>query len=687
MSYLYNLKLRTTIGMLFFVGFFMPTIIACFMTIRYQRQVLTAELDDENTRTIQMLALGLKESVWTLVPEEGEPLVDAVMSDSRIQRVLVNSERGSFILRTRKIPDANARIKTMRSSIFYYEKLIGEVQIDIDTNPMEVILARQTKRYLWIFFGPFCFTTALLFWVLNQKILKPLDRLLHQSEDLAGKKLDQEFCWTQKDEMGSLGQSFERTRQSLAALFRELEQTNARVVGQAAELTKSNEKLQTEVAERRRIEAALIDHQEKLEEIISKRTAELTSSNRELRQEITDRLKAEAERREIEIKLQRAEKMEALGTLAGGVAHDLNNILSGIVSYPELLLLDIPQDSPLYHPLQRIQHAGEMATVVVQDLLTLARRGVAVNKVLDLVEIISNYLESPEYSKLLESNPDVEVITKCNTDGLKIKGSPVHISKTVMNLVSNAVESITTTGTVHITVENSHTDALGFGADSLPAGELLVLSVSDTGSGMSQQDLEHVFEPFYTTKVMGKSGSGLGMTVVWGTVKDHNGYIDIQSHKGFGTKVTIYFPAARYSISTSVPEISESVGAENRIILVVDDLEDQRVITVSMLKRMGFQATAVASGEAAVNLLESKHTFDLLILDMLMEPGIDGLETYRRCLKINPNQKAVIASGYSETDRIREMQRLGDCRYIKKPFLFNDLKRVVQEAMNTPGKN
>ena len=685
MSYLPHMKLRTAIGVVFVAGFLVPTLIACFLTIRYQRQVLTAELNEDHARTVQVLALGLREPVWTLVPEAGEPLVDAVMADSRILRVWIDSEGGPFIRRTREKP-AEGRIQTMKRAIRFHNKLIGKVLVDIDTIPMEAILSRQSARYLWIFLGPFLFSTGILFWVLNRKIMKPLDRLLRQSEDLSGKKLDREFRWTQRDEMGILGQSFEHTRQSLAVLFLELEQINAHALGQAAELKAVNKNLQAEVAERRRVEAAMIDHQETLEEIIGQRTAELTQSNQELKQEIKDRLRAETEHREIEIKLQRAEKMEALGTLAGGVAHDLNNILSGIVSYPELILLDIPQDSPMHAPLQTIQKAGEKAAFIVQDLLTLARRGVSTTEILDLIEVVSDYLESPEHRKRLESHPGVKVETDFNTGGLNIKGSRVHITKTMMNLVSNAAEAIPETGTVRITIDHGHTDAPEADGKRSPTGHLLVVSVSDTGSGIRREDLEHVFEPFYTTKVMGKSGSGLGMAVVWGTVKDHNGRIDIQSEVGRGTTVAIYLPAARYAKPVARLEPPESTGTGNQTILVVDDVPEQRLITVGMLEKLGFQATAVASGEAALEIL-AQRSFDLLILDMVMDPGIDGLETYRRCIGLNPNQRAVIASGYSRTDRVKAAQQLGHCLYIKKPFLLDALKRVVCEALDTPGKN
>ncbi|WP_022667098.1 methyl-accepting chemotaxis protein [Desulfospira joergensenii] len=466
------MKLRAAIAVVFFVGFFIPTVVACFLTIQYQRQVLTAELREDHARTVEVLALGLRESVWALVPEAGIPIVDAVMTDSRIQRIRVDSEEGPFIRKTREGPVQGHSIQTMKSPILYQGRRIGEVSMDIDTSPMEAVLARQQARYLWISLGPFCLSAVILFWILSRKILRPMNRLLHQSEDLAAKKLDRKFQWDQQDEMGILGHSFEKTRQSLAALFQELEQTNERVVGQADELTQTNEKLKVEVAERKRIEAQLIRHQEKLEEIISRRTAELTQSNKELKQEIRDRLRIEADRREMEVRLQRAEKMEALGNLAGGVAHDLNNILSGIVSYPELMLLDITEDDPMHKPLKMIQKAGERAAVVVQDLLTLARRGITVNDVQDLEEIVSVYLDSPEYRNLMESHPNVKVETEFNTGGLKIKGSGVHITKTVMNLVSNAAEAIKENGTVRIVIAPKPGDKINSMGQDPPPGRL-----------------------------------------------------------------------------------------------------------------------------------------------------------------------------------------------------------------------
>ena len=384
------------------------------------------------------------------------------------------------------------------------------------------------------------------------------------------------------------------------------------------------------------------------------------------------------EKKMLESRLQRAQKMEAIGTLAGGVAHDLNNILSGLVSYPELLLLDIPQDSPLRSPILTIKKSGEKASVIVQDLLTLARRGVVTTEVLDVNHIVSEYLKSPEYEKLKSFHPEVRLETNLQRDLLNIDGSPVHLYKTIMNLVVNAAEAMPDGGKILITTENRYIDHPIRGYDDVEEGDFVVLTVSDTGVGISSLDADRIFEPFYTKKVMGRSGTGLGMAVVWGTVKDHNGYIDLQSTQGRGTTLTLYFPVTEQEmIKDSSPMSMEEFIGGGESILVVDDVEEQRVIASGMLKKLGYAVMAVPSGEKAVEYMKD-HSVDLIILDMIMFPGIDGLETYKKILEWHPKQKAVIASGFSETDRVQEAQKLGAGQYLKKPYTLKKLGLAVK---------
>ncbi len=398
--------------------------------------------------------------------------------------------------------------------------------------------------------------------------------------------------------------------------------------------------------------------------------------------DITELKRASQEKEELHAQLQRAQKMEAIGTLAGGVAHDLNNILSGIVSYPELLLMDLKEDSPLKKPILTIQKSGEKAAAIVQDLLTLARRGVEVTEVVNLNESVSDYLQSPEHAKL-ELNHSNVTVEKCLDENLlNILGSPVHLSKTVMNLVTNSAEAMPGGGKIIITTENRHIDTIKIGYDDIDKGDYASLTVIDSGIGISPEDIERIFEPFYTKKIMGRSGTGLGMAVVWGTVKDHQGYIDLTSTEGKGTKISLYFPVTRKVLSPQVEMTSiQDIMGNGESILVVDDIEEQRQIASEMLEKLGYTVTTVSSGEEAVEYLR-KHTIDLMVLDMIMVPGIDGLETYRRIRKFRPDQKSIIASGYSESVRVKKAQHLGAGTYIKKPYLLQKIGRAIKAELD-----
>jgi two-component system, cell cycle sensor histidine kinase and response regulator CckA len=398
--------------------------------------------------------------------------------------------------------------------------------------------------------------------------------------------------------------------------------------------------------------------------------------------DISQQKKAEQERRELEEKLRQSEKLEAIGTLAGGVAHDLNNILSAIINYPELLLMDLPEDSPFRQPVMAIQGAGERAAAIVTDLLTLARRGPMAEEVVCLNDIIRNFLNSPEYEKIKSFHAPVRLHDHLDPQLFNMKGSPVHLGKLLINLVSNAVEAIREEGSVTISTRNQYVDKPVSGYDhDIPKGEYVVLTVEDDGIGMSGEDLKKIFMPFYTKKQLGRSGTGLGMTVVWGTAKDHKGYIKIESKQDKGTTFELYFPAAREEIPREKPEVSiEDYMGKGETIVVVDDVEDQRKIATLLLTPLGYKVKAVVDAREAFQYLGDRCA-DLFILDMIMDSGPDGLDTYKMILEKYPGAKAIIASGYSETDRVREAQRLGAGEYIRKPYKMETIAKAVKKEL------
>lgn len=241
---------------------------------------------------------------------------------------------------------------------------------------------------------------------------------------------------------------------------------------------------------------------------------------------------------------QRARTMEAIGIFAGGLAHDLNNALTGLVSYPDLLLAQLPKDSPLRRPITRIQESGQKAASMVQDLVVLTRRGLKNNAfAFNINRVVGEFIESPELESLVSSYPSVKVRADLDDDLLTIQGSPPRIHKVLMNLTINAAESMKGHGDIVLSTFNRSIDSPYKGYEEVSPGDYSVLSVSDPGEALSDQDRERIFEPFYAKKIMGRTATGMGMAVVWAIVKDHGGYIDVRSAPGAGTAFTLYFPS------------------------------------------------------------------------------------------------------------------------------------------------
>jgi PAS domain S-box-containing protein len=397
--------------------------------------------------------------------------------------------------------------------------------------------------------------------------------------------------------------------------------------------------------------------------------------------DITDRKRVEQESQALQVRLQRAEKMEALGQLAGGVAHDLNNVLGVTAGYSELLQERIPQESPLREYADTILLSTQKGAAIIADLLTLARRGVVVAEAMNLNSVVSGFLQTPVFEMIKQTNSGVLFRVELGRELLNIKGSAVHVEKTLMNLVMNAVDATSGDGVVTIRTENRYLDKPVHGYDVVLEGDYAALTVSDTGIGIPSEHMGKIFEPFYTKKAMGRSGTGLGLAIVWGTVRDHQGYVDVLSEEGKGATFTLYFPATRDTIAEERGKIPiEHYLGRGESVLVVDDVPQQRRLADVMLKRLGYQVHTLPGGEAAVEYLKHNKA-DILVLDMIMDPGIDGLETYQEVLKINPKQKAILVSGFSETDRVRETQRLGAGAYVKKPYVMERIGLALRREL------
>lgn len=397
-----------------------------------------------------------------------------------------------------------------------------------------------------------------------------------------------------------------------------------------------------------------------------------------------------AERKEAEEKLHRAEKMEAIGLMASGVAHDLNNILSGVVSYPELLLMRLPEDSELIKPIMAIKDSGLRAADVVADLLTVARDAAKVRSHANINTLVLEYLQSPEAEKLRSLYPHIQISTELEKVIEPICCSPTHVTKCIMNLMLNAAESVNVSGYISIHTEHCHLSASEAKNIDVKPGQYVTLAVTDNGPGIDPADVKYIFEPFYTKKKMGRSGTGIGLSVVWSSMQDHDGTVTVQSdHER--TIFTLFFPLSdehcrQLSSKEDIPleDIDQDLRGHGERILIVDDEVRQREIALQILKELGYRARAVASGEEAIKSVEEaiksveEESFDLVLLDMVMAPGMDGLETYIALTHINPGQKALIISGFSESNKVDQALSLGISGFLRKPYTLKQLAAGIK---------
>ncbi|MEE9441761.1 MAG: PAS domain S-box protein [candidate division Zixibacteria bacterium] len=381
--------------------------------------------------------------------------------------------------------------------------------------------------------------------------------------------------------------------------------------------------------------------------------------------DITDKKREEEQRQRLQEQLERAERMESLGILAGGVAHDLNNMLGPVVGYAELILAGLDEESKVGKRVKKIGKSAQDAANVIQDLLTLARRGRYELTAININEVIESYQDSPSYLKLCQTNPNVNIDLNLDPDLPNINGSSPHLLKAVMNLIVNAFDAMPEGGGLTISSGKENIDVLIDGYKVEEPGEYIVVCVSDTGMGIAEEDIGKIFEPYYSKKKMGTSGSGLGLSVVYGVVKDHGGYYDIVSRIGKGTKFILYFPVTDEPTENKYEADMNISGTET--VLIVDDVEEQRDIAGEMLSSLGYKVATAENGTEAISILKGRK-FDIIIIDMIMEKNLDGLDTYRKILEIKQGQKAIIVSGYSATERVTEMQKLGAGKYVKKPY-------------------
>jgi len=391
------------------------------------------------------------------------------------------------------------------------------------------------------------------------------------------------------------------------------------------------------------------------------------------------------ERKKLEIELFQAQKMEAVGTLAGGIAHDFNNLLQVISGYLQIVLMNKSSDHPDYHPLSQIEKSAQRAAELTRQLLLYGRRVESELKPIDLNDLVLRV------SSLLERviPKMIRMEMRLAADLMKISADPMQIEQVIMNLVVNARDAMSEGGRITIETKNFTMDKEFCRKHAgVTPGPYVLLTLSDTGSGMSRDVLERIFDPFYTTKEKGK-GTGLGLAIVYSIIKNHRGAVTCQSKPGHGTTFHIYLPAALDErVAPSEPGMGDGTFQGNgETILFVDDDKDLLELTREMLETYNYKAISAETGEEGLEVYQ-KHMdiIDLVILDLNM-PGMGGAKCLEELLRINPGLKVIIATGYLQDGQKEELLKAGASAYVAKPYRFETILREIKVLLQKAGSS
>ena len=396
--------------------------------------------------------------------------------------------------------------------------------------------------------------------------------------------------------------------------------------------------------------------------------------------DLSERVKAEEEKFALNRKLEKANKIRSLGLMAGAIAHDLNNILTGVVSYSDLLLAQMQPEERFFPHIRKIKESGKRAAAVVSDLVTLSRGNSVSRTVHNINDIILSHFKSIEHTERLSHYPGVLIKTNLKKNISNVCCSPQQIHKVLLNMIGNALEAVKEDGIIAISTQDckfAHPMSL----DAKTSRDYVKLTIADNGPGISQKDLEHVFEPFYSTKVMGKSGTGLGLSIVWNTVQEHDGWIEIKNNNP-GAIFEIFLPSTAEGTCTLIDESDyRPLRGNGETILLIDDQAEQNETVSELLSILGYRTFSASSGEEGLAFLRA-HSAHLVLLDMIMGDGLNGYETYKEILQINPKQRAIIISGYAPNEDYRETINLGASMLLEKPVTLVELGSAIKHSLS-----
>ncbi len=444
----------------------------------------------------------------------------------------------------------------------------------------------------------------------------------------------------------------------------------AAVTAEKAQVEYLNTELTTEITERQRAEAALRTTHEALEELVQERTAELAATLEQLQTEIVERQRLAEELRQVQ-------KMEAVGRLAGGVAHDFNNILAAMIGYTELATYNIPASNPAWHQLQEVLRAGQRAKALVQQILTFSRRTEQAHIPVQLPRLVEEALALLRAS--LPSSIDIRQHIDPEVGAVLADASQLH--QVIINLCANAEYSMRQTGGIlEVRLEAVEVDTtLAAQHPTLHLGPHDRLTVRDTGQGMPPDVVKRIYDPFFTTKAIGE-GTGIGLSVVHGIVVNHGGTITVESHIDHGTTFMIYLPRIPWDMVGEVQEEEPLPYRQGRLLFIDDEPALVR-LGHAVLTQLGYDVTAyTSSAEALAAFQAAPQHFDLVITDYTM-PEMTGDALTRALRRLRPDIPVILETGFSHTIDAEQAAAVGIDAFLLKPWTVRELARTIAQVL------
>ena len=428
------------------------------------------------------------------------------------------------------------------------------------------------------------------------------------------------------------------------------------------------------ITDKKKADMELQRYQSQLEELVKDRTRDLQATYQQLLAEVEKGKQKEAEKRKLEERFKQMERLEGIGTLAGGVAHDFNNLLMGIQGNVSLMLVGLDEAHPNYEKLRSIESCVSAGSELTRQLLGFARGGKYLVKPVNLNQVIQNTARM-----FGRTRKEISMVEKIDPDVWTVMADQGQIEQVLLNIYINAWQAMPDGGHIYVETRNKELDAGSAKNFDVEPGRYVRISVADTGVGMDEATQKRIFEPFFTTKEIGR-GTGLGLASVYGIVTNHGGAVDFVSRLGQGTTFYLYLPACDVDVAETTPAAA-AYPRGSETILLVDDEAVVLDVNKPMLEELGYKVLTARSGRAAVEIFEKEQAgIDMVVLDLIM-PGMSGGEVFARIRAIRPDIKVLLSSGYSLSGESEELLERGCAGFIQKPFNLDQFASKIEEIL------